>query len=158
MGKSSFPTIKVLLGSEKDTCAISILDELVDHSIVSMASTMVGKFIRQRPNIDIVRTFTQKKWNLKGQVTVTAMAKGILCFDFSCNEDLSNILCEGPLVIGRSTLVLQKWSSKLDLNDSSFFCKLRFGLDFQSFLWSSGMRMCSWEWLVPLGCFYPQTR
>lgn len=60
------------------------------------------------------------KWHLKGQVNVTTMEKGFLSFDFTCSEDLANILCEGPWSIGRATLVLQKWSSKLDLNESFF--------------------------------------
>ena len=85
-----------------------------------MASTLIGKFLGPRPNIDDVRTFIKKKWDLKGQVLVMAMAKGFMSFDFSCMKDLSNILCEGQWAIGRSTLVLQKWSSKLNLNDSFF--------------------------------------
>ena len=35
-------------------------------------------------------------------------------------ENISNILCEGPWAIGHSTLVLQKWSSKMNLNNSFF--------------------------------------
>ena len=81
---------------------------------------MVGKFLGPRPNIDIVGCFIKKKWALKGQVSIMTMANGFLSFDFSCMEDLSIILCEGPLAIGRSTLVLQKWSSKLNINDSFF--------------------------------------
>ena len=59
-----------------------------------------------RPNIDVVRSFIKKKWALKGQVLVTAMAKGFLSFEFTYMEDLSNILCEGQWVVGHSTLVL----------------------------------------------------
>ena len=118
--KSSFPLVKIVTRLEKGSCAIAILDELLDDIIASMSCTLVSMFIGQRPNIDIVKSFMQKKWNLKGQVTVTVMAKGFLYFVFSCSEELSNILCEGPWVIGCSTLVLQKWSSNLDLNDSLF--------------------------------------
>lgn len=118
--KSSFPPIKIVSILEKGLCMIVIPDELVDHSIASMASTLVGKFMGQRPNIDVVRSFTLKKWHLKGQVSVTAMEKGFLSFDFTYNEDMTNILCEGPWNIGQETLVLQKWSSKLNLNESFF--------------------------------------
>lgn len=83
-----------------------------------MASTLVGIFLGPRPNIDDVRSFIRKKWALKGKVTVLAMAKGFMSFEFSCLEDLSSILCEGQWGIGRSTLVLQKWSSNMNLNDS----------------------------------------
>ena len=85
-----------------------------------MASMLFGKFIGPRPNIDVVWSFTMKKWSLKGQVSVTAMAKGFLSFEFTCPEDMADIMCEGPWSLGRATLVLQKWSSKLDLNDSFF--------------------------------------
>ena len=87
-GKPSFPPIKVLSWLEKGSCAIAIPDELVDHNISTMASTLVGKFIGKILNTDILRAFTQKKWYLKGQITITAMAKGFLSFEFSCNEDL----------------------------------------------------------------------
>ena len=33
---------------------------------------------------------------------------------------MADILCEGPWSFGRDTLVLQKWSSKLDFNESFF--------------------------------------
>ena len=60
-GKSSFPPVKVVLGLEKGSCTIAIPDEIVDHSIASMASTLVRKFISPRPNIDVVRAYTLKK-------------------------------------------------------------------------------------------------
>lgn len=118
--KSSIPLVKLVSSMEKGSCTIAILDELVDHSIALMASMLVGKFMGQRPNLDVVHSFTLRKWHLKGQVSVTVMEKGFLSFDFTCNEDMANILCEGPWRIGRATLVLQKWSSKLDLNKSFF--------------------------------------
>ena len=105
-GKLSFPRVKVLRETEKGTYAISILDKLVDHSIKSMTLTLVGKFLGPRPNIDNVRSFIKKKCALKGQVSIMAMAKGFLSFYFSCMEDLSIILCEGPWAIGCSSLVL----------------------------------------------------
>ena len=80
----------------KGSCTIAILDELVDHHIAAMASTLVGKCIGPRPNIDVVREFIKKKWVLKGQVSITSMAKGMLSLDFTCLEDISPILCDGP--------------------------------------------------------------
>ena len=65
-GKSSFPPVKVVSRLEKGSCTISILDEIVDHSIASMASMLVGKFIGPKPNIDVVRSYTMKKCSLKG--------------------------------------------------------------------------------------------
>ena len=49
-----------------------------------------------------------------------AIAKGILSFDFTCLEDLSTILCDGPWPSGCSTLVLLKWTSILNMKESFF--------------------------------------
>ena len=79
--KSSLLPVKTLSISDQCSYAISISDEIMDHSIRSMASTLIGKFLGPRPNIDDVKTFIRKKWALKGQVLVTAMAKGFMSFD-----------------------------------------------------------------------------
>lgn len=82
-----------------------------------MANSLVGKFIGPRPNIDLVRVFTKNKWELKGHVEVIAMAKGFMTFEFSFSKDYSRILCASNWSLGRSTLILQKWTSNLDLNN-----------------------------------------
>jgi hypothetical protein len=48
------------------------------------------------------------------------MAKGFLAFEFSCKEDMTSILSNGPWRFGRFILVLQKWSSNLDFNESFY--------------------------------------
>lgn len=85
-----------------------------------MASTLIGKFTGPRPNIDLVRAFTFQKWKLKGQMDVAAMPKGFFSFVFSNGEDLTKVLCDGPWMMGKSSLSLQKWSTNLDYNESSF--------------------------------------
>ncbi|XP_057853625.1 uncharacterized protein LOC131063738 [Cryptomeria japonica] len=82
--------------------------------------TLVGKNLDPRPNIDIVRAFSKCKWALKGQVEITAMSKGALSMSFSCKEDMSRVLYDGPWLIDKSTLALKKWSPKMDLNESFF--------------------------------------
>ena len=61
-----------------------------------MDSTLVGKFLGARPNIEVVRTFVRRKWALKGQIDIETMAKGCLSFNFSYDEDKREILCNGP--------------------------------------------------------------
>ena len=116
-GKSSFPKVIDKSDKAKGTFALEIPREIIDHNILSMANTLVGKFVGPRPNIDVVRSFTRGKWDLKGHVEVTAMAKGFMSFEFSCSEDFSRILCAGNWSLGRSNLILQKWTSNLDLNN-----------------------------------------
>ncbi|XP_057816789.2 uncharacterized protein LOC131030121 [Cryptomeria japonica] len=82
--------------------------------------TLVGKILGPKPNIDIVKAFNKCKWALKGQVDITTMSKGGLSMTFSCKEDMSRVLCGGPWLISKSTLTLQKWSPKMDLNESFF--------------------------------------
>ena len=72
---------------------IEIPNELVDHNIPSMVSSLVGKFIGPRPNIDIMRTHVRNKWDLKGNVEIAAMEKVSLSFEFSCMEDLTRVFC-----------------------------------------------------------------
>ena len=79
---------------------ISIPNEIVDHNIRAMASTLVGRFLGPRLNIDDIRLFIKQKWALKGQVSVMAMAKGFMSFYFTWLEDLASILCEGQWAIG----------------------------------------------------------
>ena len=43
-----------------------------------------------------------------------------MSFDFTYSEDLASILSEGKWAMGHSSLVLQKWSSGMSLNDSFF--------------------------------------
>ena len=106
LGKSCFPPVKTILDSEKGSFVIAIPDEIVDHNIWAMASTLIKKFLGPRLNIDNVKKFIKQKWALKGHVYVTAMAKGFMSFDFSYMEDHAIIMCEGQWAIGHSTLVL----------------------------------------------------
>ena len=61
-GKSSFPPVKTIQDSEKGSCAIVILNEIVDHNIRAMAHTLVGRFLGPRPNIDDIRMFIKQKF------------------------------------------------------------------------------------------------
>ena len=76
IGKSSFLEIKYISDKEKGMFVIEILDALVDHNITYMVSSLVGKFIGPRPNIDIVRTYVRKKYDLKGHVEIATMERG----------------------------------------------------------------------------------
>ncbi|XP_057842939.2 uncharacterized protein LOC131052042 [Cryptomeria japonica] len=119
-GKSSLPAERNISKSEKGRFDIEVTDPVIEHNINLMALTLVGKNLGPRPNIDIVRVFAKCKWALKGQVEVTTMSKGALSMSFSCEEDMLRMICDGPWLIRKSTLALQKWSPKMDLNESFF--------------------------------------
>ena len=55
-----------------------------------------------------------------GQVDILAMAKGCISFCFSCEEDKWDIVYNSPWVMGRHTLLLQKWTPNLySLDDTA---------------------------------------
>lgn len=65
-GKSSFPKIIDKSDKEKGIFALEVPTEIIDHNILGMAATLVGKLIDPKPNIDLVRIFARNKWELKG--------------------------------------------------------------------------------------------
>ncbi|XP_059066122.1 LRR receptor-like serine/threonine-protein kinase GSO2 [Cryptomeria japonica] len=108
-GKSLLPPVRNISDPEKGRFSIEIPNLVIEHNINFMAMTLVGNFLGLRPNIDIVKAFAKCKWVLKGQVEITAMSKGVLSLAFSCKEDMSRVLSDGPWLIGKSMLALQKW-------------------------------------------------
>lgn len=50
-----------------------------------------------------------------------SVAQRIFSFNFSYSEYLEEVLYEDPWMFGKTSLTLIKWSSKLELQDSSFF-------------------------------------
>ncbi|GLJ27488.1 hypothetical protein SUGI_0539270 [Cryptomeria japonica] len=107
-GNSSFPPVFVTCDKVIGKVALSITDQVIDHNIVVKALTLVGKFSGPRPDIDSVRIFVSRRWNIKGKVEVSALPWGFFSFSFSCTEDIPTILCGGPWIMGRSSLTLKK--------------------------------------------------
>ena len=66
IGKPSFPKIIDKSDKEKGVFVVEVPFEIIDHNILGMELTLVGKFIGPQPNIDLVSTFARKKWDLKG--------------------------------------------------------------------------------------------
>ncbi|XP_057846960.2 uncharacterized protein LOC131056719 [Cryptomeria japonica] len=121
MGAQKLATsLSILMGGMKNHMLETAQDSVVEHNISLMAMTLVGKFLGPRSNIDVVKVFAKCKWALKGQVEITAMSKGALSMAFSCEEDMSMVLCDAPWLIVKSTLALQKWSPMMALNESFF--------------------------------------
>lgn len=120
IGKSSFPPVKNISDPSGGKFTISIPDLVLDHNINSMSNSLVGKFMGLRPNIEVVRACVKRKWALKGNVEILALPKGLLSFNFSCEEDKLMILCGSPWLVGKTTLVLRKWQPNLNMNDSLF--------------------------------------
>ena len=85
--------------------SIEIPYQIIDKNISCMDLTLIGRILGSRRNIEVVRTYVSKKWKLKGQVDITAMAKGCLSLSFSCEEDKWDILCRNPWVLGKHTLI-----------------------------------------------------
>lgn len=100
--------------------SISVPDEIINHNIAKMENFMVGMFLGPRPNIEVVREFVKNKWKTSGLVSMATLPKGFFAFQFTCKEDSKAVRSGGPWVIGKSSLALKKWSSRVDLSDSIF--------------------------------------
>ncbi|XP_059076809.1 uncharacterized protein LOC131876053 [Cryptomeria japonica] len=83
-----------------------------------MSSSLMGKFMGPRPNIEVVRAYVKRKWALKGNVEILALPKGLLTFSFSCEEDKIKILYGRTWLVGKTALVLQKWHLNLNMSES----------------------------------------
>lgn len=65
-GKSTLPPVKNISNISQGNYTISIPAQIIDHNIARIESTLIGKFFGARPNIEVVRGFIKRKWNLKG--------------------------------------------------------------------------------------------
>lgn len=65
-GKLTLPLVENISNSSQGKYTISIPNQIIDHNIARMESTLIGKFFGARPNIEVVHGFVKRKWNLKG--------------------------------------------------------------------------------------------
>lgn len=74
-GKPSLPPVKNTSNASQGNFSISIPNQIIDHNIARMETTLIGKFFGTRLNIEVVCGFVKSKWNLKGQVDVVTMKR-----------------------------------------------------------------------------------
>ena len=85
-----------------------------------MEYTLVGKFLGARLDIDTLKNMLKKKWVIHSQVDIAPMANRFLSFVFNYKEDMNMVLCGGPWMFGKSTLMVKKWEPNMDLIDAFF--------------------------------------
>lgn len=119
-GKSIFPLVHNFFDLVKGKFSMFVLDQIIDHNIALMEKVLVGKFMGPKPNVEVVREFFKNKWRINGKVTVPALPRGFFAIEFTCKEDILAVRSGGTWVIGKSSLTLKKWTSRLDLSNSIF--------------------------------------
>ncbi|GLJ14044.1 hypothetical protein SUGI_0224600 [Cryptomeria japonica] len=77
---------------------------------VGFSNSLVGKFYRNHPNIDVVRRWMGQRWNLRGKVEVASMLNNFFLFSFSNPNDYSKTLSDGPWFMGYNGCVLKHWA------------------------------------------------
>ncbi|GLJ42409.1 hypothetical protein SUGI_0878830 [Cryptomeria japonica] len=97
-------------GSNLVVVFFDVLDSLHVDSTSWLGSSLVGRFCGNHPNIDTVKKWIHRIWKISGKVKISTMLNSYFHFLFSCQEDNSRILYEGPWFLGSNSLCLQNWS------------------------------------------------
>ena len=71
--------------------------------------TLVGRFVRIRPSLDVIRRWMIERWCIRNNVELVALPLEFLLFKFRSEEDIQKILDLGPWFLGRKSLVLKQW-------------------------------------------------
>lgn len=117
-GKSIFPTVSNHFDPMQGKFSISVPNPINDYNIALMEKVMVGKFMGPRPNVEVVKEFVKNKWRTNGKFF--ALPRGFFAFAFTYKEEILAVRSGGPWVIGKSSLARKKWTSHLNLYDSTF--------------------------------------
>lgn len=69
------------------------------RSASPFAFSLVLKFLRQRPSLDVIRSVIRSRWGLESQLVVSAMPKPRSVFLQFSNELVSRFVCStGPRI------------------------------------------------------------
>lgn len=74
--------------------------------------TIVGKFPRNRPQIDIMREDFKKTYLLKGSIKIGAYDWRHIFIDFTEEEDFKRFYGRRPIQICGTTMRIQRWTRK----------------------------------------------
>ena len=102
-----------------DRIQVSITPEILLAGTKNWSSTLVGYFVGSFLPFSAVNTLARRLWSKNGLEEVLSFDKGYYFFKFSSEEDLSDVLEQGPWLLSVRPLVLKKWSRGLKLTKDS---------------------------------------
>ncbi|XP_074293052.1 uncharacterized protein LOC141619952 [Silene latifolia] len=103
--------------------------------------TLMGNFLGSKPNLKQVQDFVQKAWKQIASPIVQYYRKGWFSFRFTTQEDMNNVLREGPWKLGSSSLILKQWypNFSMEMDKVSTVPIWVLFPDFEPFLWSESV-------------------
>ncbi|XP_074307797.1 uncharacterized protein LOC141642767 [Silene latifolia] len=103
--------------------------------------TLMGNFLGSKPNLKQVQDFAQKAWKQIASPVVQYYRKGWFSFRFTTQEDMNNVLREGPWKLGSRSLILKQWypNFSMEMDKVSTVPIWVLFPDLEPFLWSESV-------------------
>ncbi|GLJ37235.1 hypothetical protein SUGI_0755210 [Cryptomeria japonica] len=86
------PNVVPVCFQTKEGTTIEFPEKVLDHILLNMNNTLVGKISSLRPTVEMVRKWVLDKWRLKGSVSVSGMPATLFLFKFTIEEDVVMVL------------------------------------------------------------------
>ncbi|RVW26042.1 hypothetical protein CK203_108899 [Vitis vinifera] len=65
------------------------------------------------PELDLVRSWTRQSWEVKGKLSIAALGRGIMLFEFDQAQEAERVLARGKRSLKDNWLILDKWNPEV---------------------------------------------
>ncbi|RVW47865.1 hypothetical protein CK203_092906 [Vitis vinifera] len=65
------------------------------------------------PELDFVRSWTRQIWEVKGKLSIAALGRGIMLFEFDQAQEAERVLARGKRSLKDNWLILDKWNPEV---------------------------------------------
>ncbi|RVW30380.1 Transposon TX1 uncharacterized 149 kDa protein [Vitis vinifera] len=65
------------------------------------------------PELDLVRSWTRQFWEVKGKLSIAALGRGIMLFEFDQAQEAERVLARGKRSLKDNWLILDKWNPEV---------------------------------------------
>ncbi|KAJ6397264.1 hypothetical protein OIU84_020266 [Salix udensis] len=98
-----------------------VSEDMLHHSSDIWTRTMVGFIPGFKMSHRMVNTIASRVWRSRGLEHVSTMANGFMIFRFQSENQMQEVLEQGPWIFGGKAIILQQWhpSYKFDKNKIS---------------------------------------
>ncbi|XP_074270876.1 uncharacterized protein LOC141594786 [Silene latifolia] len=116
------------------------LDEIADE-LKFWEFTLMGHLIGSKPPLQKVIEFVTKSWSHIASSVVQYFKKGWFSFRFKTQEDMNNVMKEGPWKMGSYSLILKQWHPyfSFEMERTSIVHVWVLFPDLDPYLWSSSV-------------------
>ena len=65
------------------------------------------------PELDLVRSWSRQSWEVKGKLSIAALGRGIMLFEFDQAQEAERVLARGKRSLKDNWLILDKWNPEV---------------------------------------------